>query len=405
MPLLAALLALLFWLSALIRLAAGMRRIGSLAGVPPAPNSGCPSLSVVVPACNEGATIEPALRSLLALDYPFLEVVVVNDRSTDGTGETVVRLAGEDARLKPMSVEDLPSGWLGKNHALHVGSGAANGDWLLFTDADVVYEPDTMRRVMAWVERDRLDHAVALPRIVVNGFWERLFVLYFLSMFNYRFRPWAAGDPNSGAYMGVGAFNLVRTATYRRMGGHALLPLEIADDIKLGKLLKASGARTGVIDGSSGLAVRWVEGLRGVVLGLEKNTFAGMGFRLDTVLLSTVAILVAQVFPPLGLLAGGPTAILSALSLACMAAVAAVMAPAAWAPDRPASTLAVKASSDVRRAAAWQLPAAVWGLAFPLAALLFLFVMARSTWLAYQRGAVLWRGTPYPLDELRRGVV
>ena len=140
------LFALLLWLSAATALCVGMRRIESLTDVPPAADADCPSLSVVVPACNEAAAMEPALRSLLALDYPHLELIVVDDRSTDGTAAIVERLAAAHPQLRLLRVSELPSRWLGKNHALQVGSQAAGGDWLLFTDADVVFQPGALRR-------------------------------------------------------------------------------------------------------------------------------------------------------------------------------------------------------------------------------------------------------------------
>src|SRR5207245_2826583 len=146
----ASLMSLAPWLWAAITLTAGLRRIESLEDVPPAADADCPALSVIVPACNEAATIEPALRSLLSLDYPELELIVLDDRSTDGTGEIVARTAAAEPRLRLLRVDALPPGWLGKNHALHVGSQAASGEWLLFTDADVLFQPDTLRRVMSW---------------------------------------------------------------------------------------------------------------------------------------------------------------------------------------------------------------------------------------------------------------
>src|SRR6266571_4752287 len=280
------LFALLLWLPAATALCVGMRRIESLTDVPPAADADCPSLSVVVPACNEAAAMEPALRSLLALDYPHLELIVVDDRSTDGTAAIVERLAAAHPQLRLLRVSELPSRWLGKNHALQVGSQAAGGDWLLFTDADVVFQPGALRRVMAWAARRRSEHVVALPRVVVHGFWERLFVPYFMAMFNLRYRPWKVADRGSPAYLGVGAFNLVRADRYRAIGSHAALPLEVADDMKLGKLLKAHGTRSGVVSAAGWISVRWVVGLRGIVEGLTKNSFAGLEFRLGTVVLS-----------------------------------------------------------------------------------------------------------------------
>jgi glycosyltransferase involved in cell wall biosynthesis len=122
-----------------------------------------PSLSVVTPACNEGATIEDALRSRLAQGYLELEVMVVEDRSTDATASIVDRIAAEDPRLRALHIKELPRGWLGKLHALHRGAEAARGEWLLFTDADIHFAPETLRRAVAYCEERGLDFLTAMP--------------------------------------------------------------------------------------------------------------------------------------------------------------------------------------------------------------------------------------------------
>src|SRR4051794_32863197 len=222
-----ALLAFLLWVPSTLEMAAAYRFVPVLERWPALAAEACPALSIVVPALNEAETVEPALRSLLALDYPRLEIIAVNDRSTDATGEILDRLAAEDARLRVVHVTDLPEGWLGKNHALHVGSAAASGEWLLFADADVVYAPDALRRAMALALARGSDHLVALPRILVEGFWEKTFVGFFMVMFSFRFRTWQAAWRRGYGYVGVGAFNMVRAAVYRALGGHAALRMEV----------------------------------------------------------------------------------------------------------------------------------------------------------------------------------
>ena len=123
--------------------------------------------------------MEAAARALLALDYPALEVVAVDDRSTDATGRILDRLAASDPRLRVRHVSDLPPGWLGKNHAMAEGAASATGDWLLFTDADVHFAPDALKRSMAFALRHGLGHCVAFPHFVAPGFLERAFVTTF----------------------------------------------------------------------------------------------------------------------------------------------------------------------------------------------------------------------------------
>jgi cellulose synthase/poly-beta-1,6-N-acetylglucosamine synthase-like glycosyltransferase len=407
--------AFLLWLIAAAVLGRGMLRLGSLDDVAPAADPDCPPLSIVVAARNEAATIEPAMRSLLSLDYPDLEVIAVNDRSTDGTGALLEQLAASNRRLRVIHVEALPPGWLGKNHALQRGSEAARGEWILFTDADVLFAPDALRRAVAWVaERPAaavpgarcqvpgrkgpvslpgtrhlapgtgseatISHLVAMPRVLLEGFWERLFVSYFSVLFNMRYRPWRASDPRSRSYLGVGAFNLVRAGAYRAVGGHAALPLEVADDVKLGKWLKRHGQRTAVVAAGDRVRVRWVVGLRGVVDGLTKNTFAGLEFRWGAVATTALVLLLGHVGPALYLLDGAAARAAALGTLACMVGAAA----------------AVRSGTRV--------PAA-YGLAYPLAAAVMLYILLRSAILAEWRGAVEWRGPRYSLDELRKGVV
>jgi hypothetical protein len=340
-----------------------------------------PRLSVVVPARNEEGTVEEAMRTLLAADYPDVEVVAVDDRSTDATGAILERLAAAHPRLRVTHVRELPPGWLGKNHALHLGAGLASGEYILFTDADVHFEPSTLRRAVRAAARRRLDHLVLLPEVVVQGFWETLFVTYFGTAFLFAFLPWKVADPRSKAYVGVGAFNLVRVEAYRRAGGHAALPMDVVDDVKLGKRLREGGARQecGFSDGL--VRVRWAVGLKGMIEGLTKNMFASLGFRIAPTLSAIFTTLLMVVWPSLGLLAGPWGArLLCAGALAAMAWTVGVIRP-------------------VPRGSA------LYGLAFPLAGLIMAYIFLRSAVRTYRQGGVIWRGTLYPLADLRKGVV
>ncbi len=340
-----------------------------------------PRLSVVVAARDEGATVGRAMRTLLALDYPDMEIIAVDDRSTDGTGAILDRLAAEDARLRVTHVRELPPGWLGKNHALHLGGRDASGDYLLFTDADVHFDPTALRRAVRAAMRRHLDHLVLLPEMVVEGVWETLFVTYFGTAFLFTFLPWKVADPRSRAYVGVGAFNLVRAEAYRRAGGHAALPMDVVDDVKLGKRLKESGARPQCGFSAGLVRVRWAVGLKGMIEGLTKNMFASLGFRLASTVSSIAIILLLVVWPAVGLLVGpwGPR-ILCAGALASMVGMVRGLRPVAGGSP-------------------------LYGLAFPAAGLLMSYTILRSMVRTYRQGGVIWRGTLYPLSDLRKGVV
>lgn len=356
------------------------RRAVSLMTVSPDGPEPLPKLTIIVPALNEEHTIEPAMRSLLAMDYPDYEVIAVDDRSTDRTGEILDLLAKEDGRLKVLHIKELPHGWLGKNHALHAGSLQASGDWILFTDADVHFAPDALRRALRYALANNLDHLVAFPEMDTRDFWERLYVSYFGSMFTIWSRPWAASNPRSKAYIGVGAFNLVRTGLYRSFGGHSVLPMDVADDVKLGKMMKRNGGRQECITAEGLIKVRWVEGLRGAILGGEKNMYAGIDYKPLLAIRTALALFAGVIWPPIGLFVGPlPSRLL------CAGALLGMMA-------------CVRASGFLRLNA-------LYGLAYPLGAALFLYAMLRSMVLAHRRGGIIWRGTLYPLQKLRRGIV
>ncbi|HEV2471819.1 MAG TPA: glycosyltransferase family 2 protein [Chthonomonadales bacterium] len=374
---------LVVWVAGMLLLVRGRHAYRSIVQIPlsGAPDMALPSLSILVPACNEAATIGPAMRSLLALDYLNLEIIAVDDRSSDGTGEILDCIAAQDSRLSVIHVTSLPDGWLGKSHALQLAGEAAGGEWLLLTDADVVFQPRSVRRAVEYSVARQIDHLVLAPRCETHGFWEKLFISYFGLMFSFRIRPWDVADPRKRAYVGLGAFNLVRASAYRAFGGHRALPMEVADDTKLGKVVKRAGFRQEILDGSEALSVRWVVGLRGAVAGLEKNAFAGFDFKLPNLLAAVAALAVTGTYPVIGLLTPGPqTRAMAAASLLLMMWGAGVM-------------------RRVSGGSFW------YGLAFPLGSIVFVYIILRSVWRAYRLNGVHWRGTHYPLEQLRRGVV
>jgi hypothetical protein len=375
------LLALAAWLVPLVDVLRSRWRPLKLTEVEPDGPEPLPRFSVIVPALNEETTVEQAMRSLLAVDYPDLEIIAVNDRSTDRTGEILQRLAREDARLRVTHVRDLPAGWLGKNHALHVGAAAATGRYILFTDADVHFEASALRRAVRHAESEAVDHLVVFPEVVLRGFWETVSVSFFGVIFALHVRPWRVPDPRSRAFVGVGAFNLVRAAHYRRAGGHAALPMDVADDVKLGKVMKRSGGRATVLLSGGLVRVRWVEGGWGIVTGLTKNMYGGLDYSPLKAMAAIAGLFVLAVWPVMGLLMGpwGSRAV---------CAVLLAMMVAAFHRGEPAPGASP-----------------LYGLTFPLGALVMMLVILRSMWYTHRQGGIFWRGTLYPLEELRRNLV
>jgi hypothetical protein len=360
------------------------RALPDLSDQPPDPAP--PSLSVVVPCRDEARHVEAAVRSLLAQDLTDLEVVAVDDRSTDATGAILDRLAASDRRLTVVHVSALPPGWLGKNHALEAGGRRARGQWLLFTDGDVIFRPEALRRALGYATRTGLGHVAAAPRFVAPGFLERSFVTGFGAFGSLAFRVHRLRVAGTGAFIGVGAFNLVRRADWERIGGHRRLRMEVVDDLKLGLLLRRSGVAQGALSGGDLVMVRWQHGFLPSVGGLVKNAFAGTEYRPWVALLAALALALAGL-GPLALLVG---ALWKGAWLAAALAGGALLTGVA-----------------IHGVAARRLGggSGAEGLALPLSSTLLAGVLLGSAAVALARGGVTWRSTSYPLSELRRGCV
>ncbi len=220
-----AILTLVLWITAVVEVTSGARKLADLDAILPISDSAAPRIGVVIPACNEERSIEHALTSLLEQDYPYFEVIAVNDRSTDKTGTILDRMASTEPRLRVMHVQQLPPGWLGKNHALQTGASQASGDILRFTDADVVMESSVLRRAAAYVSTHHIDHLAVAPQAKVRGFLPNAFLGLFGLLFSLYTRPWKARNPDSRAHIGIGAFNMVRASVYWSVGGHARIAM------------------------------------------------------------------------------------------------------------------------------------------------------------------------------------
>jgi glycosyltransferase involved in cell wall biosynthesis len=343
-----------------------------------------PRLSIVVPARNEQESIAASIHQLLALDYANYEVIAVDDRSTDKTGEILDRMAeipDAPARLKVLHVDTLPSGWLGKTHAMWLASQQATGDWLLFTDADVLFKPDSVRRVLAYAESEPADHVVLFPRMITRRPGERMMIAFFQTLFVFGHRPWKVADPKTQDHMGVGAFNMVRRTVYEAVGTYKALRFEVLDDMKLGKVVKNSGFAQRNVFGEDLISIHWAQGAMGIVNNLTKNFFAIMSFQWPRALASCIALLFLNLVPFLGVWIAPRWARLPyAFALLSMFLIY-------WGMSRRSAI------------------APYYFLLHPLSTALFTYTMLRSTLLTLWQGGVVWRGTKYPLDELRRGLV
>jgi glycosyltransferase involved in cell wall biosynthesis len=399
----------LIWLSRVIDTSLGVRTLVNITlpewdRTPPTP-VGNPRVTIIVPARNEEASIRQALSQLLALDYDNYEVIAIDDRSTDRTGEIMDDLAASigpaaqpstidyeekcgdgpprlsNAKLRIVHIDELPPRWMGKAHAMWTAAKQSSADWLLFTDADVMFRPDSLRRAIAYAEAERADHLVLFPRTIMKRPGEKMMLAFFQLMFVFGHRPWKVADPKAKDHIGVGAFNLVRRQVYEAVGTYEALRFEVVDDMKLGKVIKNAGFQQRNVLGGDLLQLHWAQGARGVVRNLTKNFFAVMSFQAWRAIGFCVAAAFLNIVPFGGvLLAHGWARIPYAGALVCLFFL----------------YFGMSLFSDVRP---WYV------LLHPFGTLLFIYTMLRSMFFALRNKGVEWRGTIYPLDELRRGLV
>ena len=380
-----AVLCLLYWL----RTAYGIYRVR--AGVPlltdldiPEPPS-WPAVSVVVPACNEAEKFEAAARTLLAQDYENLEIILIDDRSTDATGEIADRLAACDPRVRAVHVSDLPDGWLGKVNALNRGLAESAGEIVLFTDADVNHRGDALRRAVAFMQAGGLDHLAGCPSLRSSSglLTDSLIAAFLRQLFGLFLPSWRVADPASRAFFGVGAFNMVRRSALDATEGFEWLKLETGDDMGLGLMMKRSGAKCRVLSMRDLVSVQWYGSLRGVMRGSEKVYASGSNCRLLPIILSAAIMLLLEASPVLCLL------------------------PLAWPRTRlaglPGLPIALLFAYSAIGFSRWGRARILPGLLAPFTAGVTAAILLRAGILGWRRGGIVWRGTFYPADELRKG--
>jgi chlorobactene glucosyltransferase len=343
-----------------------------------------PPVSIVIPARNEERGIAEAVSSHLAQDYPDFEVIVVDDGSTDRTGEILESLARADSRLRVIAGTDPPGGWIGKPHALFQGARAATGEVLLFADADVRYDRRALAEAVALLESEGCDFLGLLPRFEAKGFWEN--VLMPNVPCAYYFGPGLLANLDRPRWMalGGGAGILVRRPVYDAVGGHEALKNSVVDDVRLAFLVKRSGFRTLAARAEDRVSVRMYRGLREVFEGFTKNVaylFTGpVGLAL---LALTAGITVLAILPPIVLLAGilGVPAARSELGLAGLATAVAIGARA----------ILAAALGD-----------AVWpALTHPIMTATWAAIIGRSLYVRLVRRRLTWRGRHFDARAAR----
>jgi hypothetical protein len=370
-----------FWITYGLKVAFGAVRLPWLRDYAPAVDADCPKISLIFAARDEREKLPSALATLVAIDYPRLEIIAVNDRSGDATPRILDDFAAQHTQLKVVHVRELPKAWLGKPHALQRGFEASSGELLVFTDADVKFERDALRRVVTLVRERRLDHLTLLGDVECSGFWDTVLISFFGMGFQLATDPYNVSNPNSRSYVGVGAFQLLRRGAYEACGTHRRLAMEVVDDMKLGKLVKLAGLRSGVGVAQRYVSVAWHLGLGNLVRGVEKNFFAGAQFRVSVAATQILGLLAMNVLPFGGLLFGHGW-------IRALAAISVLIA-----------TCFHLGVDIVMRVSP------LYCLILPMGATIFAYMLLRSTVVTLRQGGIVWRDTFYPLDELRRGLV
>jgi GT2 family glycosyltransferase len=292
-----------------------------------------------------------------------------------------IAAAAPPGRLKIVHIAELPAGWMGKPHAMWSASNLARGDWLLFTDADVRFKPDALRRALAYAESEAADHLVLFPRMIMKRPGEKMMIAFFQTLFVFGHRPWKVADPKTKDHIGVGAFNLVRRNVYEALGTYQALRFDVLDDMKLGKVVKNAGYAQRNVFGADLISIRWAKGALGVVDNLTKNFFAIMSFQWPRALASSFALAFLNLMPFAGIwLAHGWARLGYAVALFSMFSI----------------YVGMSRKSDIPP---------YYFVLHPLSTALFVYTMLRSTFLTLGRGGVVWRGTFYPLEDLRKGMV
>lgn len=368
----------MIWLALALRISHVLRTRRKIPVEPNEPMR-APSVRIVIAARNESRTLESALQSVLGQDYPNMEVVVVNDGSTDDTVTILSKISEIEPKLIVRSIQDPPQGWLGKNYALHIGAEDADTDWILFTDADVYFQPTAVRRALCFADSEGLDHLALFPSLRCPHPLMGSVFLEFGLLFYLFFRPHRARNPKSRAYVGSGSFNLVRTPWYRRVGGHVPIRMRPDDDVRLGKRLKEAGARQDYGDGRPLLEVEWYPNLRAMARGLEKNVYAALEYsflRTGLAIILRALIFYWPCWIPLGRIPGR-----------------------GWPYFILIGALMTWVRIDTARKG-FNFPLS-FALLFPVGQVILDGMLLRSIFLTWIRGGILWRERFYPLSSLR----
>ncbi|QWU13573.1 Glycosyltransferase, catalytic subunit of cellulose synthase and poly-beta-1,6-N-acetylglucosamine synthase [Paenibacillus sophorae] len=363
----------LMWGGVALLYTAKVGQIGQLYKTEAMPIEEPPLISVIIAARNEHKALERCIRSLAGQTYSNLEIIAVDDRSTDNTQAIIEEMAAKYPNVSGVYIQELPEHWMGKSHALYEGVKLANGEWLLFTDGDILFQPECVSKAEAYCRKGSLDHLTLIPDFHGNHLFSKLYGAFiFLSASSFGML-WKVKNPKAPQSLGVGAFNLVKRSTYEKIGTHASFSYVTTDDNALGKKIKQAGCRQDAVYGTRMIVVwNWYESLGQLIGSVEKSVFS---FR--NALTTTLSCLLTMLYPWAGLFIGPMVPrILCAVSLLSVFWLYFVYARHAG-------------------GGRW------YGIAHPLIGLCLMFGGLRGAFRASRRGGMTWRGTTYDLKNLK----
>jgi glycosyltransferase involved in cell wall biosynthesis len=334
-----------------------------------------PSVAVIIAVRNEEDDLEKALQSVCNMNYQNYHIVVVNDRSTDRTAEILEGFKTRYPQLVVVTVTALPDGWLGKNNALYQGYLGSTDEWMLFTDADIEFHPDTLSRALSYAVSNRLDHLPILPEVVSRSVVLNGVLATFAIMLIMHLKPWDAKKPRRKGYAGIGAFNLVRRDAYEKIGTHAAIKLRPDDDLQLGQHMKKAGMRQDVLIGLAYIQLEWYRNVGQFVNGLLKNAFSTASYSLMIAIGNVIAVLILIALPmPVMFIFGTMAIRLMAAVVLLFHIIYMVMVP----PNK------------------WW-----YALMVPFAGFLMAYTFLRAATVTLKQGGIYWRDSFYSLDMLR----
>lgn len=352
---------------------------------PAPPPANAPLISVCIPARNEENNIHRCVEAALGQDYPNLEVIVLDDRSTDATLTLLKDSASRDSRLIPINGSDLPVGWAGKPHALHQASAVARGEWLCFVDADTFLAPHALSSVFAKALETEADLFTIMTRQILGSFWEKVVMPLVMTALSVGFSPRKVNDPNSRDAIANGQFIMIRRAVYDAIGGHEKVKDQIVEDKAISEQVKWNGYRLIVADGSQVVSTRMYTSLAGMWEGWTKNIYLGLRDQIAMLLLgafgATLA-LIAALFLPLWPLLGINWLVNGGAWLA-VTVIAQSLLVWGW-------------LIYFRARVARSMNISTWyALTTPLGAGVFAAMMLTSAWKVISGQGVTWRGRKY----------